>query len=189
VSSPRMRFKTSTYPAQTFAIERRASGDQLIEHRTERVDVAAGIDVIPAGVGPIERAHHGAERGERGGIGLLPGERLGEAEFDYLGSRLALLLGHNSGTRRSNLFYFVGDPFFENALEGQHFLAQPAMEFVPFTGRRRSAVTTCRDEWISRSEAARLCKMGPHGVLRRIKAPTASSVAAAESKAVPGNST
>lgn len=41
------------------------------------------------------------------------------------------------GHSEIELFYLVRDPFFGIVLEGQPFLAQPAMELVPFTGRRK----------------------------------------------------
>ena len=73
-----------------------ASRQQLVEEHAQRVDVAAGIDaqgahfrLLRAHV--LQRADHRPVLGEEGPLGELLLGRLGHAEVDHLGDRLAVV--------------------------------------------------------------------------------------------------
>ncbi len=77
--------------------QRAHAGEELVEHHAERVDVGAGVDVA-ADVGLLRRHVGGradptADHGVQRAIGERLRDRLGDAEVDDLGHRLAVALG------------------------------------------------------------------------------------------------
>ena len=77
-------------------LQRRGPGQQLVEQDAQRVDVGAGVDVERAVLGLLgahvfERADDRAVLGEQGPLGQPLVDRLGDAEVDHLGHRLAVV--------------------------------------------------------------------------------------------------
>ena len=76
--------------------QRRAARQQFIQEHTQRINVAAGIDAQRAHLGLLgahvfQRADHRAVLREQGPFRQLLLGRLGHAEVDYLGDRLAVV--------------------------------------------------------------------------------------------------
>lgn len=83
--------------------ERRAARQEFVEHRPERPDVAASIDVRRADPGLL-RAHVVGRADHRAGDGVgrchrRPAQQLGDSEVDHDDVRAALVLGHEEVAR------------------------------------------------------------------------------------------
>ena len=80
---------------QLAGIKRGGAGEQLVQQRAQRVDVAAGVDVVDAAECGLFRAHilqsaeDHADGGHHGFAIQFGVERLGETEVDDLGNSLA----------------------------------------------------------------------------------------------------
>ena len=82
--------------AQSLPVERRASGEEHVEQRAQRIDVGPCVDVQGAelrllGAHVLERPYEGADFRVHRAIGEPLVQRLGHAEVDHLRHRLAVL--------------------------------------------------------------------------------------------------
>ena len=123
---------------QLSKIEWQRPAEQLIEHYAKRIDVASGIDVLPAGVGLLgtdiaKGANQRADLGvQRPGIQTLCG-RLGHAKIDDVGERLAV---HFRDQDVRGLQITVDDGFLVSMLDSLAYRHKkleplPGIELVP----------------------------------------------------------
>ena len=101
-------------------LQRRGAREQLVQQHAQRIDVAASVDVQPAHLGLFRahvqrRADHLRELRVDRAVGELLVDRLGDAEVDDLGHRLAVVRRHQHIRR---LDVAVDDSLLMRVLDG-----------------------------------------------------------------------
>ena len=124
--------------------QRRVARQQFVQEHAQRVDVAAGIDAQGAHLRLLrahvfQRADHGAVLREQRPLGQLLLGRLGHAEVDHLGDRLAVVeRDHDVG----RLDVAVDDPLLVGVLDR---LADRHEQLQPLARRQVVVVTVLGD--------------------------------------------
>ncbi len=122
-SSSRMRRQTSSKPAlhQLFRIERRSAREQLVKQHTERVDVAASVDIHSTHLSLLGThigrcAHELPKLSEERLVGKASLGGLGDTEIDHLRCGAATVGGYQDV---GGFDVAVNDAFLMRVLDGR----------------------------------------------------------------------